>query len=234
MPFWYDENGPVAAALVNSWSSATWLDLITLPSVNETMIREVFERGLALTATMQSVEMLVDDGDTPLIELLRDAGFHREPGDVTAWIDAATIPPISALALGYSLHRRATNTEAIHHFAGRSGLDVENRLRQTSLYRPDLDLFVVDERGEVAAYGLFWHDPVTGVGLVEPIRTEQPHQGKGLARHIVTTGLHELAASGTGRIKVSYDGDDPAAVGLYLGVGFEPVMTCSMWSSTAN
>jgi predicted N-acetyltransferase YhbS len=234
MPFWYDEDGPVAAALVNSWSSATWLDLITLPSVNEAMIREVFERGLALTATMQSVEMLVDDGDTTLIGLLRDAGFHREPGDVTAWIDAATIPPISALAPGYSLHRRATSTEAIHHFAGRNGPDAENRLRQTSLYRPDLDLFVVDEGGEVAAYGLFWHDPVTGVGLVEPIRTEQPHQGKGLARHIVTTGLHELAAAGSRRIKVSYDGDDPAAVGLYLGVGFEPAMTCSMWSSTAN
>lgn len=233
MPFWYDEVGPVAAVLVNGWSSSTWLDLITLPSVKETMIREVFERGLALTADMWSVEMLVDDEDSVLIGLLEDAGFRQESGDVTAWMDVATVPPISPLAEGYSLHSRA-NTAAVHHFAERSGLDVENRLRQTSLYRPDLDLFVADERGEVAAYGLFWNDPVTGVGLVEPIRTEQPHQGKGLARHIVTTGIHKLAAAGSGRVKVSYDADNPPAVALYLSVGFEPATTCSMWSSTTN
>jgi len=233
MPFWYDEDGPVAAVLVNGWSSSTWLDLITLPSVNETMIREVLERGLALTADMPSVEMLVDDEDSALIGLLEDAEFRQEAGDVTAWMDVATVPPISPLADGYSLHSRA-NTATIHHFAKRSGPDVEKRLRQTSLYRPDLDLFVVDERGDVAAFGLFWHDPVTGVGLVEPIRTEQPHQGKGLARHIVTTGIHKLAAAGSRRIKVSYDPDNSPAVALYLGAGFEPATTCSMWISTTN
>jgi predicted N-acetyltransferase YhbS len=233
MPFWYDENGPVAAALVNSWSSSTWLDLITLSSVKETMIPEVLERGLAVTADMPFVEMLVDDEDAVLIELLEDAGFRRESGDVTAWMDVATVPPISPLADGYSLRSRA-NEASVHHFAERSGLDVENRLRQTSLYRPDLDLFVADEGGAVAAYGLFWNDPVTGVGLIEPIRTEQPYQGKGLARHIVTTGIHELAAAGSARIKVSYDADNPPAVSLYLGVGFVPETTCSLWTSTTK
>ena len=234
MPFWYDEDGPVAAALVNDWSSATWLELITLPSVKESMIREVFEHGQALTADIPFVEMLVDDEDTALIGLLDNAGFSQESGDVTAWMDAAKPPPISTLADGYSLHSRAINTATVHHFAERNGLEVEGRLRQTSLYRPDLDLFVVDDRGEVAAYGLFWADPVTRVGLVEPIGTEQRHRGKGLARHIVTTGIHKLAAAGSDRIKVSYDGDNPPAVALYLGVGFEPAMTCSMWSTTAN
>jgi hypothetical protein len=45
MPFWYDDHGPVAAAVVNEWSSTTWLDLITLPSVKASLLREVFERG---------------------------------------------------------------------------------------------------------------------------------------------------------------------------------------------
>ena len=69
---------------------------------------------------------------------------------------------------------------------------------------------------------------------METIGTEEGHRGKGLARHIVTTGIHKLAAAGRDRIKVSYDGDNPPAVALYLGVGFEPAMTCSMWSTSAN
>lgn len=234
MPFWYDEHGPVAAAVANEWSSTTWLDLITLPSVKASLIREVFERGQALTADLPSIEMLVDDEDTVLIRLLGDAGFRQESGDVTAWMDAATPPEVNTLADGYSLHSRAGNASTVHHFAHHNGQEVENRLRQTSLYRPDLDLFVVDHNGEIAAHGLFWNDPATGVGLVEPVGTEQPHQGKGLARHVLATGVHRLSAAGSERIKVSYEVDNPPAVALYLGAGFVPTMACSLWSTTTN
>lgn len=175
--------------------------------------------------------MLVDDEDEELHVLLADKGFRQGPGDVTAWVDAAAIPDPSPLGKDYSLHTRASNPSTAHHLTQRNGPEVEDRLRQTSLYRPELDLFVVDPHGEIAAYGLFWNDPNTGVGLVEPIRTEGPHQGKGLARHVVTTGLHRLVAEGCERIKVSYDPDNPPAVALYRGAGFEPTMTCSMWST---
>lgn len=93
---------------------------------------------------------------------------------------------------------------------------------------------MVDQQGEVVAYGLFWYDPATGVGLVEPMRTEQPHQGRGLARHILTAGIHNLVAAGSERTKVSYEADNAPAVALYLGVGFEPSMTCSSWSTATN
>lgn len=235
MPFWYDEDGPVAAALVNEWSSSTWLDVITLPSVKASLLREVFDRGLALTADdMPSVEMLVDDEDEPLIELVKEAGFRQEWSDMTAWMGSATLPEIRTLADGYSLHSRASNTSTPFHYTRRNGPEVENRLRQTSLYRPDLDLFVADSHGYVAAYGLFWNDPATGVGLVEPMRTEEPHQGKGLARHVLTTGIQKLVADGCQRIKVSYEPDNPPAVALYLGAGFEPSMTCTAWSAPTN
>lgn len=234
MPFWYDDHGPVAAAVVNEWSSTTWLDLITLPSVKASLLREVFERGQTLTADLPPVEMLVDDKDEALRALLSDSGFHRESGDVTAWMSAAAAPEVSTLSDGYLLHTRASNGSAPYHYARRNGPEAEDRLRQTSLYRPDLDLFVVDQQGEVVAYGLFWYDPATGVGLVEPMRTEQPHQGRGLARHILTAGIHNLVAAGSERTKVSYEADNAPAVALYLGVGFEPSMTCSSWSTATN
>lgn len=233
-PFWYDEHGPVAAAVTTEWRSATWLDLLTLPSVEASVLREVFARGRSLNTDLASVEMLVDDEDEALIGLLSDAGFHQESGDVTAWMAAATAPEVSALPDGYTLHSRATSASTVHHFAQRNGPDAENRLRQTSLYRPDLDLFVVDRHGEVAAYGLFWNDSVTRVGLVEPMRTEQAHQGRGLARHVLTSGIQKLVAAGSHRIKVSYDADNQSAVALYLGAGFRPTMTCSLWAATTT
>ena len=100
--------------------------------------------------------------------------------------------------------------------------DPEPRLRQTSLYRPDLDLVVHDRHGEIAAYGLFWCDPETATGLVEPMRTDDDHQRRGLARHVLTTGLARLAAAGAQRIKICYEPDNPASTNLYLSVGFQP------------
>jgi GNAT superfamily N-acetyltransferase len=106
--------------------------------------------------------------------------------------------------------------------AKRNHADVERRLRQTSLYRPDLDLVVHDRGSSAAAYGLFWFDPTTATGLVEPMRTEDDHQRRGLARHILTTGLDLLAEAGAARVKICYEPDNPRARDLYLSAGFEP------------
>lgn len=40
-----------------------------------------------------------------------------------------------------------------------------------------------------AAHGMFWYDPVTETGVVEPMRTHDDHQQRGLARHVLTTGV---------------------------------------------
>jgi predicted N-acetyltransferase YhbS len=84
--------------------------------------------------------------------------------------------------------------------------------------------------GEPAGYGLFWADPVTGVGLVEPMRTEEAHRGRGIASHILATGLSLLAAHGCRRLKVSND------LGIYLRAGFEPdrAATAAVWTRPAG
>jgi ribosomal protein S18 acetylase RimI-like enzyme len=112
----------------------------------------------------------------------------------------------------------------------RNGPDVEERLRQTPLYRADLDLVVLDGDDRAAAYGLFWFDPETSTGLVEPMRTEDNHQRRGLARHVLTAGINLLADAGADRIKISYRQDNPAARALYTGVGFKPVKKCAVVS----
>jgi ribosomal protein S18 acetylase RimI-like enzyme len=62
------------------------------------------------------------------------------------------------------------------------------------------------------------------------MRTDDDHQQRGLARHILTTGIDLLAAAGAKRVKVCYELDNPASKGLYLSAGFEPVRQTVVFS----
>ena len=64
----------------------------------------------------------------------------------------------------------------------RNGEQVEARLRQCSLYDPALDIAAETADGQVGGYALFWFDPVTEVGMLEPMRVEDEYQRRGLAR----------------------------------------------------
>jgi RimJ/RimL family protein N-acetyltransferase len=173
---------------------------------------------------VDSVEIAVRDTDETLRALVTASGFS--PSDeahfIATWMRAADVPAVAALADGFTLHDRREGRDRIHHMVARNGDQVEERLSQTSLYRPDLDLWVEDAEGRVAAYGLFWLDPATGVGLVEPMRTEERYWRLGLARHVLTAGIDRLVSLGASRVKVSYESTNRAAEKLYLTCGFRP------------
>jgi GNAT superfamily N-acetyltransferase len=176
-----------------------------------------------------AVEFPVRDDNLVAVRELGDAGFRLgEERLVSCWLEAGRRPPVSALPSGYRLRSRAEVLDRPHHLVPRNGPAVARRLEMCSLYRQDLDLLVEAPDGRVAGYGLFWADPVTRVGLVEPMRTEEDHQRRGIARHILTTGLERLAALGCGRLKVSNDID------LYLGAGFRPLPAASATTYTKD
>ena len=160
----------------------------------------------------------------------------KEAGVVETWLAADARPGISTLNEDYRLSSRVDTMRRPHHMinAKRNHPDVEARLRQTSLYRPDLDLVVHDRRDRVAAYGLFWFDPETATGLVEPMRTEDEHQRRGLARHVLTTGIDLLVEAGAVRIKICFEPENPASGHLYLSVGFEAVKQTDVFSRGAS
>ncbi len=110
---------------------------------------------------------------------------------------------------------------------GRNGDAVEDRLRQCSLYDPALDLAVEAPDGAVAGYSLYWFDPVTRVGLLEPMRVNDEYQRRGLARAMLTAGLDRLAQRGATRLKVGYSTDIAGA--LYTGSGFRRTSTTTWY-----
>ncbi len=241
--FWFDDQGLPAAAVIatdfGDGSSAvfeeTTLAAIVTPDATSDWVTHVIERGLehAATSGLEHVEFEVDCADELVHDVLSAHGFTRKgDGVVEGWLDADDRPEVSPLPEGYRRHTRAETIDRPHHFGRRSGARTEERLRQTSLYRPDLDLVIEDAHGGVGAYGLFWFDPATATGVVEPMRTEDEHQRRGLARHVLTAGIDLLATAGARRISIGWEPENSASRHLYRSVGFEPVLSTEMLSGS--
>jgi GNAT superfamily N-acetyltransferase len=218
--FWLDDDGPVAAVVLTDWGPRWSCDPIVVPHSTPT-ITDVWSRALELIESLQAanVEVHVRDDDAELITLLTAAGFvvpREQSGDT--WMMAADRPAVAALPDGLRVVDRSQSAGRPHPMRHRNGDEVEERLQQCSLYDPELDLGVDAANGDVAAYALFWNDPVTGVGLVEPMRTEDAYQRRGIARILLAAGLDRLAMRGAQRLKVGYSTE--AAKSLYISSGF--------------
>jgi GNAT superfamily N-acetyltransferase len=232
--FWFDEAGrPEAAVIATDWGDTIGLDPIVMPDASPDLLAEVVAHGLAhaYESGFDAVDIAIDRAAEVMVDVLAGHGFtSMEDEAVDAWLAADARPAISSLHPDYRRASRLDTRPAPHHMIPRGGPDIEERLRQTSLYRPDLDLVVLDGDDRAAAYGLFWFDPVTATGLVEPMRTEEDHQRRGLARHVLTTGINLLADAGADRIKIAFRQDNPAASTLYTSVGFTSVRPCAVVS----
>jgi ribosomal protein S18 acetylase RimI-like enzyme len=237
--FWFDDDGhPEAAVVITDWGDGIALDPIVMPDATPDWARHVLKCGLAHASDLgfKEVEVVVDRTDEVARELLVRHGFVVKPSEkldvVLAWLPSAARSTVGTLPKGYRLYTRAETRHRAHHMIRRNGNELETRLAQASLYSEDLDLLLLDDRGEVAAYGLFWFDAATSTGLVEPMRTEDSHQRCGLARHILATGIERLAAAGARNIKVCFKPANAAARELYLGAGFRPYKQTIILSHT--
>lgn len=220
--FWLDEKGdPVAGVVLTSWDDFWQCDVLVLGTV---MNRgELLRRAVSRMAELAlgAVVISVPEEDTAAVEELVRTGFAIQPErEVSSWLASEECPPVSALAEGFVLHTRAETLHRPHPMIERNDPLVADRLSHCSLYRPELDLVVESEGGEVAGYSLFWADPVTGVGEVEPMRVNPPFERRGIATHMLTTGLNLLVEAGCSRLLVG------SALSLYKAVGFVPTTWC--------
>jgi predicted N-acetyltransferase YhbS len=218
LPVWFDESGPVAAAGLIGSEGAWQVDVFSAPSI--VSVEEIWVATLeaAREYCSHALELLVNEGDAPLVELALQSGFTMtDELSGTTWMDASDRPAIEQVA-GFAIVDRLTRSDRPHPMIARNGETIEQRLQQCSLYDPTLDLTVEDSEGNVAGYANFWFDDATLVGMLEPMRVLEAYQRRGLARMLLTSGLDRLARKGARRLKVGFA--TATAGSLYLGAGF--------------
>ena len=232
LPFWSDADGPVAGVLLTEWQTGWQCDVLSVrgvrPPVDElwvqaTELLDAHARGVR-------VEVSVDPADAALAEVVLAAGFIPDDTDSTGWLDVADRQQVRMLPDGFRLVDRSLRPDVPHWMRGRSGEAVAARLLDCSLYDPTLDLAVEAPDDRIAGYSLYWADPVSGTGLVEPVRVEDEFSRRGLAGATLTAGIDRLAARGVRRVKVSWGSEGAGA--LYRSVGFVPVADPTVWYAT--
>ena len=229
--FWVDDEGPVAGVVLTDWGEAWGCVPIVIPGVSTVPLSTVWARAVETVDALglEAVEVLASDDDFELLGLLDATGFVADDDrSGTTWMDAQDRQEVTALPDGFELVDRNKDSTGPHPMRQRNGEEVEARLRQCSLYDAALDLAVEAPDGQTAGYALFWFDPVTQVGLVEPMRVEDAYQRRGIARAMLTEGLDRLVRRGARRLKVSYATD--VARALYVGAGFRVTSTDRSYS----
>jgi predicted N-acetyltransferase YhbS len=215
---WLAGDRPTAAAVFTRWS-ATRYGCVVLgdPSFAPAW---TFVRERCAELAGASIEMEIDPADALTLAEATHLGF-TDTGDAhdVTWLDAADRAAPRAAPEGYVLADR-TMRSGPHPMIRRNGSEVAALLDECSLYDPALDLAVLAPDGEVAGYAMFWADPVTKVGLVEPMRVEEAHGGRGLAGTLLREGLDRLAARGCARLKICHEVSNPVAGSVYSGAGF--------------
>ena len=230
--FWIDGQGPVAGVLLTSWTDTSWqCDPIIVPAASGLDPEVVWTRALeeAEAHAVDGFDVPVSGDDPVLKQLVEASGLVAGESDSTAWMNADDRLGVLSPAEGFSLVDRTQRRGMPHPMRHRNGDEVEERLRQCPLYDPELDLAIEAVDGQVAGYSLYWFDPVTRVGLVEPVRVEDEYQRRGLAKAMLRAGVDRLAAKGAQRMKISYGTE--AAAALYQSVGFQPTSTATWYQA---
>jgi GNAT superfamily N-acetyltransferase len=227
---WVDGDEPVIGLMFSKAADGIDCDPLGSDSAIESH-RDMLWTRIGEQVANRQASMIIRDDDLTQIAVAERAGFVLVDNDfVSGWMAAVDRPNRPSLPDGIRIEPYAGGP---HPMVARNGEHVAERLAETSLYRRDLDLAVRDGDA-VVGYALFWADPVTGVGLVEPMRIEASHQGRGLARALLAEGLDRLAADGCTRLKVTWHQGNEAAARLYVGAGFRPRTTMRTWTRGAR
>ena len=237
-PVWFDEAGqPSAAVLLTEWPHAWAVDVIGMPGPT-LMLDDLAQHAWTYVERLEGspvIESIVPAGDLELAARFERRGFVACDESWSGWQRAADRPAVADLPTGYRLVDRAgrgVDVAPVHPMVTRNGPDVEARLRQTTLYQPGLDLAVLAPDGSVAGYALFWHDPVTAVGLVEPVRVEDEHAGRGIGYAMISAGLDRLATAGATTLRISWESE--RAGELYTRLGFADEETFTTYRLTPS
>lgn len=210
------------------------IDLTIAPWLAEAQQKELLEGMLAQAEHQTSrlnpegtLTVAVSKTAALFLKVVQSRGFVHD-GEVFYSFERSLldVPPLE-LPQGFvvrhpdphELERRTALHRAVWQSA-KMTLDLYQTVRAAPVYRPDLDLVVVNPEGEFVAYCIVWYDPNTKTGEFEPVGTHPDWRRKGLGKAVLIEGFHRLRNLGAEKALVSFFAKN---LEYYQSAGFKEV-----------
>lgn len=239
---WEDENGSIIG-VVNSEGENRGEAFFQMRSpLPSEILEEMFmyaENNLSTQDNgKRTIRLRIPVSDPIRLSLARSRGYQKLDWDeplsfLPLWsLAPAHLPTGFHIQSGTEVSSQAkalAHAKAFHYFEESSDRTYPlafERMKSAPDYRPELDLSIVDESGEVVSFCTLWYDGRNQHGILEPVGTIPTERMKGLARAVIWEGLHRIAGYGA---KTAYVGSD---MGFYQRLGFQPVFRSSVWEKT--
>lgn len=179
------------------------------------------------------------EGDLRLEAIARQRGFARtDRREVTLTIDPRSVPA-PALADGFSIRDGREVGPALQSRVHAAAFQIPDDseyiprsraafrlLRGAPDYRPDLDIYVVNEAGEPVSFCCMWYDRVNRAGHLEPVGTSTEYRRMGFGRAAIYEGLRRIAAEGAIAATVGSNQQ------FYKSIGFAHLGARCIWEKT--
>lgn len=233
---WENESGELAGIALRDGDYYMQFDSLSPP---ESLIEDLFEfmERQSRAQLAQSCKLAIPTFMTRLEEIAANRGYERVPGESDSAISIALdreynveLPDGFRLLEGQNVsdaakalaHARAFHYEGTD--AAAQVLRLYGGLREAPGYRSDLDLAVVTEHGEVAAFCNIFTDADNRIGILEPVGTVPDYRKLGLGRAVIYEGLNRLRASD---IVKAYTGPYQP---FYEAIGFQREVEYGVWA----
>ena len=106
------------------------------------------------------------------------------------------------------------------------------QVMRTPGFEPKHELVAVAPDGQFGAFIIIWFDPISRIGLFEPVGTHKAFQRRGLGKALMSEGLRRMKAAGMTHARVNHQlaVDNAASPALYASMGF--VDCCGYFDAT--
>ncbi len=242
---WYQGSKMIGFAFIDEYDNLQFETDPDNPFVE--LEKEILEWGITCmkkrnneTGLDNTLDYCCSSSNMQRIALIENFGFERQSVRTLLYQRSLDLP-IHEYPLQDGFFVRCVEGEhevdrlvALHRAAfGTENMTTEQRLAimRAPGYDQSLDLVAIAPNGEFAAFCICgFEEGQCHVGYVDPIGTSSQYQKQGLAKAIVTTGLHALRQRGAKIVKTGTSSENNAMQRLASVLGFV-VISEKLWFS---